>query len=179
MKVKKGYLGGDEKHSIATEDMYNVHFVKRTKVAVLKDRRGASFNIPLNSAVQFAPVFTSTNVPRDKSPTFEKVSDIISLKVLPKVVRATKPHVRVNPKTTIEKFEVFVVLGVVSLSVRKKVLKVFSMTCNHHKLLLPDSAGGFSTEPSLTYLYLLEIIEHFMSDFPLQVNNDLFWSIFI
>ena len=174
--MKKGYHGGDERHSIATGDVYNIHFVKKTKVVVLKDRKGASFNIPLNSAVQFAPVFSSDNDPQEKGATYEKVSDIMSLKNLPKVIRATKPHVRVDPKSTIEKFEVFIVQSVMSLNVRKKVLKVYSITCNKTKLLLPDSAGAFSTEPSLTYLYLLEIIEHFFSDLPLQVKvvmNDI------
>ena len=172
MKVQKGHHGGDEKHSIATGDVYDVHFVKRTKVVVLRDRRGATFNIPLNSAVQFAPVFSPGNDPREpaKGAVFERVADVIALKSLPRVIRATKPHVRMDPKSTIEKFEVFVVQGVVSLSVRKKVLKVFSITCNQNKLLLPDSVGAFSTESSLTYLYLLEIIEHFLTDLPIEVK---------
>jgi hypothetical protein len=172
MKVKRGYHGGDEKHSIATDDVYNVHFIKRTKVVVLKDRRGATFNIPLNSAVQFAPVFNPSNDPREpaKGASFEKVSDLISLKTLPTVVRATKPHIRVDSKSTVEQSELFIVQSVVPLSVRKKALKVYSITCNQEKLLLPDSMGAFSTDPSIACLYLLEIMEHFLNRLPLDVR---------
>lgn len=170
MKVKRGHHGYDEKHSIAAGDVYNIHFVKRTKVVVLKDRRGATFNIPLNSAVQFAPVVSLGDEPVKGATYFEKVSDLMSLKTLPKIVRATKPHVRVDPKSTIEKSELFIVQGVVSVSVRKKALKVHSITCNETKLLPPDSAGGLSTEPSIACLYLLEIIEHFLGHLPMEVR---------
>ena len=172
MKVKRGYHGGDEKHSIATDDVYNVHFIKRTKVVVLKDRRGATFNIPLNSAVQFAPVFNPSNDPREpaKGASFEKVSDLLSLKTLPRVVRATKPHIRVDSKSTVEQSELFMVQSVVPLSARKKALKVYSITCNQEKLLLPDSMGAFSTDPSIACLYLLEIVEHFLNQLPLDVR---------
>ena len=172
MVVKKGYHGGDERHSIATDDVYNVHFVKRTKVVVLEDRRGATFNIPLNSAVQFAPVFHPNNDSKEATQgfTFEKVSDVMAQKPLPKVIRATKPHVRVDPKTTIEQYEVFVVQNVVPVGMRKKALEVYSVTCDKDKLLPSDSVGGFTTDPRLTYIYLPEIIDHLLSHFPLDVQ---------
>lgn len=172
MTVKKGYYGGDERHSIATDDVYSVHFVKRTKVVVLRDRRGATFNVPLNSAVQFAPVFNPNNNQKEamKGLTFEKVSDIMAQNTLPKVIRAMKPHIRVDPKATIEQFEVFVVKRIVSVGVRKKALQVYSMMCNKEKLLPSDSVGSFTTEPQVTYIYLPDIIEHFLSDFPLEVQ---------
>lgn len=172
MTVKKGYHGGDERHSIATDDVYNVHFVKRTKVVVLRDRRGATFNVPLNSAVQFAPVFNPNNNQKEamQGLSFEKVSDIMTQNPLPKVVRAMKPHIKVDPKATIEQFEVFIVQRIVSVGVRKKVLQVYSMTCNKEKLLPSESVGGFTTEPRLTYIYLPDIIEHFLNDFPLEVQ---------
>ena len=171
MKVKRGHHGGDEEKSIASDDVYNVHFVKRTKVAVLKDRRGATFNIPLNSAVQFAPVFNPSNDPRKpaKEATFQKVSDLMSLKTLPRVVRATKSHVA-DPRSTIEQTELFVVQGVVPLSVRKKALKVYSITCKDDKLLLPESVGAFTADPNVTCLYLPDLVKHFLRDFPLEVK---------
>ena len=172
MTVKKGYHGGDERHSVATDDVYNVHFVKRTKVVVLRDRRGATFNVPLNSAVQFAPVFNPNNNQKEamQGLSFEKVSDIMAQNTLPKVVRAMKPHIKIDPKATIEQFEVFIIQRVVSVGVRRKVLQVYSMTCNQEKLLPSDSVGGFTTEPQLTYIYLPDIIEHFLNDFPLEVQ---------
>lgn len=172
MTVKKGYHGGDERYSIATDDVYNVHFVKRTKVVVLQDHRGATFNIPLNSAVQFAPVFNPNNDSREAMQgfTFERVSDIMSQKTLPKIVRATKAHVRVDPMATIEQFEVFIVHNIVPTGVRKRSLQVYSITCNKDKLLPTDSVGGFTTEPRLTCVFLPEIMEHFLNDLPLDVQ---------
>ena len=169
--VKRGYHGGNERNCIAADDVYNVHFVKHTKVAVLKDRRGATFNIPLNSVVQFAPVFNPTNDPKEalRGFSFEKVSDLMAQKTLPRIVRAMKPHVRVDPQTTIEQYEVFIVHGVVSTGVRKKLLQVYSITCSQQKLLPSDSVGMFTTEPHLTYFYLLEIVEHLLNVLPLEV----------
>ena len=172
IQVKKGYHGNDERRCIAAEDVYNIHFVKHTKVVVLRDRRGVKFNIPLNSAVHFAPVFNPNNNIKEamKGFTYERVSDLMALKVMPKIVHATKPHIRVDSKATIEKSEVFIVQNVVPIGVRKKVLKVYSITCNQNKLLQADSVGGFTTNPHYTYLYLLEIIEHFLNALPLDVQ---------
>ena len=170
--VKKGYHGEDERHSIAAEDVYNVHFVKRTKIVILKDCRGSTYNIALNSAVQFSPLYNPNGNHREalQGVTFERVSDIMSQRTLPRIVRALKPHIRVDPMTTIEQFELFIVLSVVFSGVRRKMLKVYSVTCSQHKLLSSDSIGAFTTDPRQTYLYPPEILEHFLSEFPLEVK---------
>ena len=172
IQVRKGYHGSDERHCIAADDVYNVHFVKHTKVVVLRDRRGVKFNIPLNSAVQFAPVFNPNNDVKEamRGYCYERVSDLMALHTLPRIVRATKPHIRVDPKSTIEQNEVFIVQSVVSIGVRRRVLQVYSVTCSQNKLLLADSVAGFTTSPRHTALYLLEIIEHFLNSLPLEVQ---------
>ena len=172
MKVKKGYHGDDERHSIATDDVYNVHFVKRTKVVVLEDRRGVTFNVPLNSAVQFAPLFHSSNDSKEATQglSFEKVSDVMTHKPLPRVIRAMKSHVRVDPKATIEQSELFIVQKVVPVGMRKKALEVYSVTCDKDKVLPSDSVGAFTTDPRLTYMYLSEITDHLLSHLPLDVQ---------
>ena len=40
VSVERGYHSDDERHCIANGDKYDVHFVKRSKVAVLKDSTG-------------------------------------------------------------------------------------------------------------------------------------------
>ena len=169
--VKKGYHGSDERHSVAADDVYNVHFVKRTKVVVLQEGRDVTFTVPLNSVVKFAPVFNPNDDPEEamRGFTFERVSDIMAQKTLPKIVRALKPHVKVDPVSTIEQNEMFVVQKVVLVGMRKKALQVFSVMRGEEKLLPSDSVGGFTTEPQLTCIYLPEIINRFLSDFPLDV----------
>ena len=170
--VQKGYHGGDESYSIATGDVYNVHFVKRTKVVVLQDENGLTFTVPLNSAIQFAPIYNPGNRPREalQGSTFERVLDIMAQVALPRVVKATKSHIRVDSKSTIEQNELFVVKKILHTSLRKKALQVYSVTLNEEKLLLSDSVGGFTTDPYAIRLYLPDIINHFLGDFPLDVQ---------
>ena len=58
VSVEKGHHSDDEGQSISTGEMYNLHIVKHTKIVELISQDGTTYNFPLNSSVQFAPVFS-------------------------------------------------------------------------------------------------------------------------
>ena len=170
--VEKGYYGDDERHSIATEDVYDVHFVKSSKGALLKDASGMTHTIPLNSAVKFAPIFDPNHDSKEamRGFMFEQISNVTEQKSLPKVIRATKTHTSSDCKSSVEQDEVFIVQKAVHTAMSKKALKVYSITKGEERILEGDCLGGFSTDPYAICLHLPEIIEHFSDEFPLQVQ---------
>ena len=170
--VEKGYFVCDERCSIATGDVYNVHFVKRNKVALLRDLGDKVYNIPLNSAIQFGPIFNPKGDLKAamQGYRFERVSDVMAQIQLPKVILATKPHIRSNPKSSVEQYEILVVQKIVQTPMKKKALQVYSITRREQKMLDSDCLGHFTTDPYGSCLHLPDIIEHFSNEFPLEVQ---------
>ena len=171
VSVEKGFQSDDERESIAMGDSYNLHLVKRSKVVELREASGETHNIPLSSSLQFAPVFNDSD-DTDTDQTFERVSDIVSLKPLPRLLRATKTFSKDN-KSLVEKNEVFVVQKVISTPLRKKTLQVYSTLFNREKILPNDCEGGFTADPYATRLHLPDIISLFIEEFPLRVRVHL------
>ena len=169
--IGKGYEGDNERNSIATGDTYNIHFVKHSKVVVLKDSSNKTYNIPLNSPVQFAPVFhQSVQDDNTSDLIFDKVSDVIAHKPLPRLLRATKSHMTKDGKPLVEKNEVLAVKNVVTATLRRKMLGVYSVTQKKEKTLSNDCAGGFTADPYATRLHLPDIVSLFAEEFPLRVS---------
>jgi len=125
-------------------------------------------NIPLNSAATFGPIFDPNHDLKEakRGFTFERISNVIEQKSLPKAIRATKVHTSSDCKSSVEQDEVFVVQKTVPTSMSKKALKVYSITKGEERVLEGDCLGGFSTDPHAICLHLPEIIEHFSDEFP-------------
>ena len=169
VSVEKGYHGDDEMQSIAMGDTYNIHFVKHSKVVVLRDSTGVTYNIPLNSPVQFAPVFNDTNHPdKEEDQIYDRVSDVTALKTPPRLLRATKQYTR-EEKPLVEKNEILYVEKVISAPLRKKTLLVYSVSQNIEKVLPNDCEGGFTSDQYATRLHLPDIVSLFKDKFPLNV----------
>ena len=168
ISVERGYHGGNERASIAMGDVYDVHFVKHNKVAVLKDSYGTEYNIPLSSPVEFAPLFKVTNDPGENTSgvIFERVSDIMAHKPLPKIVRVQKA----NSKSSVEKNEILIVHKVQQPPMRKKTLLVYSITHGREKTLPSDCVASFTSDPYANRLHLPDIVSHFQGEFPLDVK---------
>lgn len=65
VRVEKGFY--TPRVEIASDEMYNIHFLKRTKVAAITDSLQDEYIIPFNSAVQFGLVYNNSK----KQKTFE------------------------------------------------------------------------------------------------------------
>lgn len=171
--VDKGFCGSDEKGGISAGDEYIIHFLKRTKMVVIADVNGHTYKFPLNSAVEFAPLYD----PEDnfekatRGYTFEFASEIIALKSgLPHVVRVLRSHQTSDPKSSISESELLAVKCVSKTTfTRRATLKVFSITTMEEKLLHEDCHGKFSTAAVNTRLYVPEILEYVSDALPITV----------
>lgn len=130
----EGYMSNHVPHlTFSTADIYNIHLLKRQEVVVAKDSLGHQYNIPLNTAIQFGLLPSNkvlqacgNNSQGSNVLKFDKVSDIMAMKVLPAVICATK-SIRGGEKGCVEAGEILVI-DKVSKHKKKKVLKL-SLMC--------------------------------------------------
>ena len=114
MIVLKGYCGQTCRLTISTQDTYNIHFVKHTKVIAIKDAHDTPYSIPLNSAVEFGIVYNPNNSRSEalNGLTFRKISDIIALPTMPRVICAKKAVRGDDERTSVYANEGLVVKGI-------------------------------------------------------------------
>ena len=171
IKVLQGYSEETSELTISTDDVYDIHFIKHTKVVKIKDEDSYTYSLPLGSAMKFGFVYNPNNDFDEalSGLTFERVADITAMSTLPKVVCATKAYQTSDDKVVVEENEIFVVRHVHrSVFKGKKGLKVFSTLSKTEKVLPDDCTGHFSTKPSLVHMHLPEIIEYIQIPFPSQ-----------
>ena len=152
VKVLQGYYG--QNVELITDELYNVHFAKHQKVVTIKDTQGSMYSVPLASTLQFGLVFSQQE--SMDGTTFHKASDIMALKVLPKVVCAMKAFPGADETSSVQENEILKVQSIEIHGV--EALKVFSFTTNSVKVLQANCEGDFSTKPSLIRLHLPEIL---------------------
>ncbi len=144
VRVDKGYYGSEDRNVISSGDVYNVHFLKKTKVVWIQDNSGRTFPIPLNSAVEFGLYYDPNNDFKEASKgiLFPCVSDIVAKEPLPKVIQATADYDSTDPRTSVEKGEVLIVERAVRTGLRRRpALRVFSLHKNTEKTINEDCAG--------------------------------------
>lgn len=87
IRILRGFCGQTTRLTLSSQDTFNVHFLKRTKVVVVRDAHSTPYSIPLNSAVEFGLVYDPND---DRSQAlegykFQSVSEILALSEVPKV----------------------------------------------------------------------------------------------
>ena len=171
VRVDKGFCGAEERCVISAGDIYNIHFIKRTKVVSMKDSGNGQYTIPLNSAIEFGPLYDPHHNFKEafKGFTFDAVADILALKgPLPKLLRVTRAHQGSDPKSSVEEGELLIVKKAARTGVmRKPVLKVFSVTAKEEKTLFDDCIGQFTTHPYSAHTFLPEILQQIPDPFPM------------
>ena len=171
IRVLRGYCGQTSRLTISMLDVYNIHFMKYTKVVGMKDSHGNPYSIPLNSSVEFGIVY-DPNERRDEALggfKFESVADILSLGHPPKVISATQQWFGDDARIAVQLNEVFIVKQVLKPKFKgKKGLRVFSMLSKTEKFLPDDCTAHFTTQPYAVRLHLPEMMEHLSSPFPCQ-----------
>ena len=165
VKVCNGFCSSATDLSISQNEIFNLHFVKHTKVVVMKDSEGREeYSVPVNSSVPFGIVYNP--VQKEKRALegfhFETVGDILRMKPLPTVISATKAYHSNSLETSVEANEILLIKGVTTRSTlrgRGKLLKVYSLK-HGAKQLTEKCAGGFSTKPCSVKMHLSTMIEH-------------------
>lgn len=163
IKVLQGYCNEITDVNISTDDVYDIHFVKETKVVSVKDGHGLVHGVPLGTAQKFGLIYSPSGDDESglNGHVFKSISDITSCTVLPKVICATQEARSSDGKYLVEDNEILVVKQIHrTLFKGKKGLKVYSVLLKTEKTLPDDCEGYFSTKPSLVRIHLMEIIEY-------------------
>ena len=162
--VTKGYYGACERTSISDRDMFNIHFFKKAKVVKIKDSNNYVYTVPLNSAMEFGLVYRMPNgfLPPDTEYHFKTVGEIMQLKTLPKIVKATRSYKGSGPESSVEQYDLLLIKEIkVKRGLRNtKYLKCINAATGQKKSLSEDCMGYFSIRSIDVRLYLPEIIEN-------------------
>lgn len=129
VQILEGYMSSYVPHlTLSTADIYNIHLLKRQEVIVAKDSLGHQYNIPLNTAIHFGLLpsnevlqayYGKSDQESNTDLSFTKVSDILAMKVLPKVVCATKASKNEGDKGSVEAGEILAIEKVSKLKKKK------------------------------------------------------------
>ncbi|CAI8046858.1 hypothetical protein GBAR_LOCUS25911 [Geodia barretti] len=162
--ITNGYLGATSRLTISTGDMYNIHFMKSTKVMLFKDSHDTPYSIPLNSAIEFGLLYQPRQGRKpaeiETGVVFSSVADLLSQPETPRVVVVLKSWQSSDGKTSVVTNEVLFVRGTQRSLFGKKGMKVFSRTTKSDKFLAEDCNTQFSTQPSLCRVHITDIVDH-------------------
>ncbi len=166
VRVHNGYYGNASELFVAQNEIFDVHFIKRAKVVVLKyDRGQKELSVPLNSTVEFAVLYdpNHNDAEAKEGIVFNTVAELIASKPLPLVVKATRAYKGSSPESSVEAGELLLLTGVKTSSLpgRGKQLQARSLTTGGgEKQLHQKCAGAFSTKPRHVRMTLAEMIHH-------------------
>ena len=175
VEVLQGFYGAMAE--LYTGEVYDVYFKKLTQFVVIEDVSGNKYNVPLNSSLQFGLMYD------DHNPVYEKVSDLLALTDLPKVICSTNSYSSGKEESTIYANELLIVLGVhvydskskmglgdvldaFGVKRSKRALRVLSLESEGEKIIDEQCTGDFVTNPSHLALYLPEIVKYVPTPFP-------------
>lgn len=174
--VSKGIYGTEDKYSLSTDDICNVHFVRHRELVRIEEKdRQLELSVPLNSAIKFGVVYNPQNNENEamKGYLFPSVSDLLSLgySSLPKIVCACQFHNPERPESEPSR-EVMAIKEVIlpGNPDEFRKLRVFSISALKERILDENVYGHFSTRPSFMQLYLPEILKYVSNPIPSQVS---------
>ena len=172
VQVVKGFVRKHgEEGAIASGEVYNIHFVKHTKVVRTIDCHGNTHNVPLNSAARFGIIYRSRrSVSLQEPEQFETAGDIMSASPLPRVVCAKSSYRGPDSASSVEKNEVFVIQGIYNRKLGFNLLKVMHVGEQQQRMLSRDCTGHFTTDPYRTQMYLPDILSNVPRPLPLMAN---------
>lgn len=158
MLARTGYYGRNSDVEISNGETLHVHLRKTREIVTALDSASNFFGIPINSGCRFSliqNVSYPTAVRR-----YESVRKLASAVPMPKVVSCTRAWS--NGSTVLQEGEILVVKG----NIGNDGLEVLSLRYRVKKILLFCCEAEFSTDPSLTSMYLSDIIDHVSDPFP-------------
>ena len=170
IKVLQGYCSDNSEINMSTDDVYNIHVVKHTKVVTIRDEDQVTCRIPLTSTMKFGLIYDPNGKYEEglNGYKYSRVGDIMVLPTLPKVVCATKAFEGSEGKSSVQENEILIVKRIQKSKFKKgkRGIKVFSLLTKSEKFLQDDCHAKFSTKPSLVRMHLPDILECVSHPFP-------------
>ena len=171
IKFVEGYCSEESEHNLSANEVYDIHFLNKTRIVTLKDKDGFMHKIPLASAMTFGIVYNPLG-DYDRALTgytFETCVDILTAHPMPTVICSTSAVESQEEINSLAKNEILVVKGIQKSKLRgRRFLRVFSPCANIDKLLPEECHGNFATKPSLVRLNLPQIVDCISNHFPVQ-----------
>ena len=172
VRVVKGFYGDQgEQNAIASGEVYNIHFVKRTNAVKIKDHDDRNtYTVPFNSAARFGIIYERSD--GSQPMTFETVGDIMAAVPQPKVVCAKRAYRGSDNRSSVKKDEVLAIQGTQKgrFGIGRNTLKVLSVSTWEEKILQRECVGHFTTDPFCIQLYLPEILSNVKYPLPLMAK---------
>jgi hypothetical protein len=156
--------------------LLNVMFEKKTKVVKVASKSGADYIVPLNTSLQFSPLYNPHNKLESakKGFVFPKVVDLINLTLSPKIVAVTKSFTcQCNGgNVQIMEGDMLVLQEVIPQGNAKK-LKCLIMKTQTVVLLDENLEGDFSTSIGLLKMSFQDLIQHVQGPIDATVSNSI------
>ena len=160
VKVIKGVYGDYDENSLSTDDIYDIHFVRRLKTITVRSMLGHEYQISCNSSIRAATIFGANISPNTQDcALFARVANVVATTPMPKILCTCKTYAGSSPATSVEENEIIAVLSVTFFK-GYKYLHVYSFTNRCEKRLPLICNGEFSTHPARTHVPLHELLEH-------------------
>ena len=176
VKISKGIYGTDDESTISTGECYNFHFMQNRDLVKVEDKYNQQeFSIPVNSPIKFSIVYNPYNNEQQaiRGLIFPKVSGILAMPSLPKVVCTTRAWDSGKFNSSVSTDEILIVREVVELQTSEgesgRRLRVYSIRDHFEKYLDENCCGHFSTRPTRIQLYLTDIFRYFSNPLPMHV----------
>lgn len=169
VKIVTGFCAeNDMDPTLDLEDIYNIHFSKRTEVVSICDITGAHYSIPMYSSLQFGVIYD----PENETRFFSSVTEIINAKPLPKTVVAMEQYTGHNKKPLFIANELLLVQSISKHGggLKRPSLNVYSISSSAVKDIPSDCVARFSTAPWLTKMYLSDMMEYMHDPLPCKAR---------
>lgn len=163
VRVSRGFYGMTDRWSISEGEYFNIHFVKYTKVVSATDGGSGHYNIPVNSAVEFASLYAPDGKVESglQGFSFTTARDVTIQSKVPQILRALKSCIRPGvPAASVNANELLVVKKVKKPFFGSRVLHCTDLLTGEKKALPANCVGQFTTKPFLVRLFLPEVIQH-------------------
>lgn len=141
-------------------NILQLHFIKHSKVVVMKEKEnGEKCSVPLNSATKFGLVYNPNADLLEAMAgfEFETAGDVMAMKPLPLVLKATQCYKGSSPESSVEEEEILWVLGI-RTHFRSKQLRVRSLQ-KGKKHLSEKCSGAFTTLPDDVQVPLVTLLD--------------------
>ena len=147
VKVCRGYCSSTCPESFSKYDRLYLHFIKHSKVGILKDEcSDEQYTIPLSSKLEFGILYDGEGA--SMSELLRTVADVMKLKPLPLVIQAQQSFDGGSPEKSVKEKELLFPKKIVKSSIlsKTKVLEVQTIDYQLKQLSL-NCEGEFSLHP--------------------------------
>ena len=176
VKISKGIYGTDDESSISTGEFYNLHFMQNRDLVKVEDKYNQQeFSIPVNSPIKFSVVYNpySNEQQAIRGFIFPRVSNILAMPSLPKVVCTTRSWNSGKLRSSVSANEILIVKEVLEAKTsegeNERRLRVYSIRNHCEKYLDENCEGHFTTRPVRIQLHLTDIFWYIPNPLPMHV----------